>query len=178
MTEMSRPSHDPSRYRSIECPEERAIAIAITAHQGQRDKKGEPFIYHLLRVMLAVHGSALRQVALLHDLLEDTCWTASDLILAGFSPDVIRAIELLTRDSNETYCEYMVRLSQNKLAKASKLADIQDNYRLDRVAFRPDHAAEDAHRISRYILSHDFLLDRFSESEYRDRMQAYDDTSL
>lgn len=178
MTEMSRPSHDPSRYRSIECPEERAIAIAITAHQGQRDKKGEPFIYHLLRVMLAVHGSALRQVALLHDLLEDTCWTTSDLILAGFSPDVIRAIELLTRDSNETYCEYMVRLSQNKLAKASKLADIQDNYRLDRVAFRPDHAAEDAHRISRYILSHDFLLDRFSESEYRDRMQAYDDTSL
>jgi len=175
MTEMSRPSHDPGRYRSIECPEERAIAIAVAAHQGQRDKKGEPFIYHLLRVMLTVHGSALRQVALLHDLLEDTYWTASDLVAAGFSPDVIRAIELLTRDPNETYCEYMVRLSKNTLAKASKLADIQDNYRLDRVAFRPTHVVEDAHRISRYVLSHDFLLDRISESEYRNRIQAYDD---
>ncbi len=73
---MTTPSLDPNQFRSIECPEERAIAIAVAAHQGQRDKAGEPYIYHLFRVMLAVHGSSFRQVAVLHDLLEDTTWTA------------------------------------------------------------------------------------------------------
>lgn len=174
---MTAPSVDPSRFRSIESPEERAIAIAIAAHQGQRDKAGEPYIYHLFRVMLAVHGSSLRQVAVLHDLLEDTAWTAGDLKLAGLAQDVILAIELLTRKPTDTYTDYVVRLAQNKLAKASKIADLNDNYRLERVAFRAGHETEDSHRIARYIMTHDFLLERIAEADYRERMRAYEEQS-
>lgn len=169
---MTQHGTDPSRYRSIECPEERAIAIAVAAHSGQRDKAGEPYLYHLLRVMLSVEGSSLRQVALLHDLLEDTEWTAGDLKLAGMSQSVIEALELLTHKSTDSYADYVVRLSRNSLAKASKLADLNDNYRLSRVAFRDGHHEEDSRRISRYILSHNFLMERISEKEYRERMAA------
>jgi hypothetical protein len=172
---MTSPLSDPSRYRSIQCPEERAMAIAVAAHQGQRDKAGEPFIYHLFRVMLSVEGAALRQVALLHDLLEDTTWTAGDLSLAGLSQEVIQAIELLTRQPSDSYTDYVVRLSKNTYAKASKIADLNDNYRLDRVAFRAGHETEDSQRIARYILSHDYLYGRMHEAAYRERMKAYED---
>jgi hypothetical protein len=172
---MTTPIIDPDRFRSIESPEERAIAIAVAAHQGQRDKAGEPYIYHLLRVMLSVEGSAQKQVALLHDLLEDTPWTAGDLKIAGISQTVIEALELLTHKKTDSYADYVVRLSRNLLAKTSKLADLNDNYRLNRVAFRNGHHEEDSRRIARYILSHDFLTDRISEKEYRERMQAVED---
>ncbi len=69
-----------------------------------------------------------------------------DLKLAGLAQDVIQAIELLTRMPTDTYTDYVVRLAQNKLAKASKIADLNDNYRLDRVAFRAGHETEDSHR--------------------------------
>lgn len=175
---MTSPNLAPDRYQRIASPEERAIAIAIAAHQGQQDKAGSPFVYHLLRVMLGVEGSSFRQVAILHDLIEDTAWSADDLKQSGFSPEVIDAIVLLTRSPSDSYTDYVCRLSQNELAKAAKLADLSDNYRLDRVAFRPDHTLEDSHRIARYILSHDFLKGRISESEYRQRMQPHEEQDI
>ena len=32
----------------------RAVAVAMTAHQGQTDKAGQPYALHVMRVMLAV----------------------------------------------------------------------------------------------------------------------------
>ena len=51
---------------------ERAIAIAATAHAGQKDKGGHPYILHPLRVMLALQKEDERIVAVLHDVVEDT----------------------------------------------------------------------------------------------------------
>jgi len=50
---------------------ERAVAIAAQAHAGQRDKAGEPYILHPLRVMLRMATDELQIVAVLHDVLED-----------------------------------------------------------------------------------------------------------
>ena len=46
---------------------ERAIAIAATAHEGQVDKGGTPYILHPLKVMLRVNTLEERIVAVLHD---------------------------------------------------------------------------------------------------------------
>ena len=162
---------NPESYRCIANIEERALQIAVDAHRGQIDKQGLPFIHHLLRVMLAVEGSDEKQVAVLHDLLEDTAWTQADLIQAGFSQRVIDAIALLTRDESVPYSDYVVRLAHNALAVTAKLADLNDNYRLSRVAFREQHASEDMHRIARYILSYDFLCGRITQETYLLRMQ-------
>ncbi len=169
-------NHSPTvDFSRIESPEERAIAIASEAHRGQLDKHGQPFIYHLLRVMLSTQGAALRQVAVLHDLIEDTSWTLDQLSSVGFPPDVINAVALLTREPSTRYSEYVIRLAQNPLARQSKIADLNDNYRLDRVALRPNYESEDMSRIGRYILSHDFLLGRITEEEYRRRIDPFDD---
>ena len=48
---------------------ERAIEITARAHRGQRDKAGEPFILHPLRVMLACSTGPGRIVAVLHDVV-------------------------------------------------------------------------------------------------------------
>ena len=168
--------HSPTvDFSGIESPEERAIAIASEAHRGQLDKHGQPFIYHLLRVMLSTQGAALRQVAVLHDLIEDTAWTLEQLSSVGFTPDVINAVALLTREPTTSYSDYVIRLAQDPLARQSKIADLNDNYRLDRVALRRDHESEDMARIARYILSHDFLLGRITEEEYRNRIGPFDD---
>lgn len=49
-----------------------AIALASEAHQHQKDKLGEPYILHPIRVMMRCDTDEERIVAILHDVLEDT----------------------------------------------------------------------------------------------------------
>lgn len=149
---------------------EQALRLAMHYHAGQRDKRGDCYMLHLMRVMLACSTPDAMQVAVLHDVLEDTSATPEELRGSGIATHVVEAISLLTKPESISYAQYIVQLSENELAKQVKLADIHDNYRLDRVAFRQDHAIEDRQRIQRYILAHDFLIGRIGRSEFLDRM--------
>ena len=63
---------------------ETAIEIAARAHAGQVDKAGVPYIFHPLRLMLAVTTPFERMAAVLHDTVEDTDISLADLREAGF----------------------------------------------------------------------------------------------
>jgi hypothetical protein len=145
---------------------ERAIALAVHFHKGQRDKSGVPYLLHLFRIALQTQDPIAQQAALLHDLIEDTEATVDDMVSAGICPEAIEAIALLTHDLRESYADYVVRIKNNPWAKQVKLLDLHDNYRLDRVAYRADHVQEDAIRIQRYILSKQFLCDEISKEDY------------
>lgn len=106
-----------------------AISLAALAHDGQLDKSGEPYILHCLRVMLAQKTEDARIVGVLHDLLEDTDWTAEGLLALGFSNEIVQAIEVLTRSEGEPYYRYIERVIGNELALAVKRADVRDNLR-------------------------------------------------
>jgi GTP diphosphokinase / guanosine-3',5'-bis(diphosphate) 3'-diphosphatase len=80
---------------------DRAIQIAVTAHAGQIDKGGEPYILHPLRVMLRMRNEEERIAAVLHDVVEDSDSTFESLIAEGFSPNVICALEALTKRPGE-----------------------------------------------------------------------------
>lgn len=153
---------------------ETAIRIAVLAHQGQRDKSGQPYVLHVLRVMLSTHSSLAKQAAVLHDTVEDTSTTQSDLEQSGIASEALDAIRLLTHNDGSSYADYVCRLKPNPLAREVKLADLNDNYRLDRVAYRADHAADDARRIQKYILTRQYLCDEITEEEYRSRMLTID----
>lgn len=56
----------------IASPLEKAIELATRFHRGQRDKKGEAYILHPLRMMLQSEDPLVQQAAILHDVLEDT----------------------------------------------------------------------------------------------------------
>jgi (p)ppGpp synthase/HD superfamily hydrolase len=149
---------------------ERAIALAVRYHTGQRDKANQPYLLHLFRVMQEVQGPIAKQAAILHDFIEDVGGTLVQLEREGIDREAIDAIALLTHDTTMSYGEYVLRLSQNATAKQVKIADLNDNYRLDRVALRAEYRAEDTQRIERYILSFQFLQGALPESEYRKRM--------
>jgi len=112
---------------------EQAISIASLAHQGQLDKGGEPYILHPLRVMMKLKDEKQRIVAVLHDVIEDTKVTDMNLIIQGLEIDLINVILTLTRNKNESYDEYINRISKDEFAIQVKLADLEDNMDMSRL---------------------------------------------
>ena len=104
-----------------------AIHIALCEHAGQRDKQGEPYILHVLRVMLAGRTEDERVVGALHDVVEDSQYTFDSLSLAGFPAHIIAAVDALSRRETESYAAYIERVADNPIATAVKLADLNDN---------------------------------------------------
>lgn len=147
-----------------------ALALVVAKFHGVTDKMGQPYVLHCLRVMLGVSGSFAQQVAVMHDLVEDTDVTLDDLKNLKFPEEVIAAIQLVTHIRSDTYADYVVQIRANELARQVKIADLHDNYSLARVAYRERHNAEDAGRIQRYILSYQFLTDAIDEACYRLQM--------
>ena len=110
-----------------------AIIISTRAHDRQYDKAGKPYIFHPLRVMMNVESMDAKIVAVLHDIIEDTNLTVYDLVMEGFSNEIIDAIECLTKRENEDYMDFIRRCKTNDIVKIVKLADIEDNSDLSRI---------------------------------------------
>jgi (p)ppGpp synthase/HD superfamily hydrolase len=149
---------------------EKALLIAAKAHEGQKDKQGQPYILHPLRAMMSVEGAEAQIVAVLHDVIEDTSVTADDLRKAGFSEKVVAAVLCVTHPKDEPYTDYVVRCKGNDIARQVKLADLKDNARLDRMIFRPQRVESDMARLCKYVLSYKFLTDQITEQQYRTLM--------
>lgn len=150
---------------------EKAVEIAAKAHAGVRDKQGQPYLLHPLRVMLSVEDGDARIVAVLHDVVEDTDVTVSDLRAEGFSESVLQALALVTHnDKSVPYCEYVIRAKGNPISRQVKLSDLKDNASLNRILMRGDQLKADGQRIQKYLLSYRFLTDQIGEDEYRSLM--------
>lgn len=106
---------------------EDCIHLATVAHRGQKDKAGEPYILHPLRVMLTFSTNIERAAAVLHDVIEDTLVTLEDLHDLGLDPIARDAIEAVTRRPAEVYREFIARAGRDPISRAVKIADIMDN---------------------------------------------------
>jgi (p)ppGpp synthase/HD superfamily hydrolase len=111
-----------------------AIALATSAHDGQVDKSGRPYIGHPLRVMASVTGEHAQMAAVLHDVIEDTPVTASDLLSRGCPSEVVDAVVALSHLPDEPQSDYLRRVAANPLALTVKRADIADNLSPGRMA--------------------------------------------
>lgn len=112
---------------------ERAIEIAANAHAGQFDKAGQPYILHPLRVMLRVTSAHERMAAVLHDVVEDTPVSLQQLVAEGFAPEVIAAVEALTKHPGESRIDAARRAAADPVARQVKLADNAENMDLSRI---------------------------------------------
>jgi (p)ppGpp synthase/HD superfamily hydrolase len=127
---------------------ERAIEIAVQAHHGQRDRNGLPYLLHPLRVMCRVETIPQKIVAVLHDVVEDTAWTFADLEREGFSAEILKALDCVTKREGEPYEEFVGRSAADPLARRVKVADLEDNMDIRRgTGVTP----EDADRLRRYL---------------------------
>lgn len=113
---------------------ETALQIALNAHYGQTDKCGEPYILHPLYVMSRMDTEDGQVVAILHDVVEDTDITLSELISYGLTPLQAEALDLLTHRKGVPYMEYIDKLISNDVAREVKIADLQHNMDDDRFA--------------------------------------------
>lgn len=126
---------------------DKAIQIAITAHNGQVDKANQPYILHPLRVMLSLEMEKERIVGVLHDVIEDTNITYKYLKCEGFDDEILEAIKSVTRYGDETYDEFINRVKLNPIAIKVKLADLEDNMKIDRI---PNPTEKDYQRVEKY----------------------------
>lgn len=129
---------------------EKAISIALEAHAGQVDKYGQPYIFHVMRVMNEGETQDEKIAGVLHDIIEDSDWTLEALSKEGFSELIIETIGLLTKAEGEDYLNYVKRLSDHPLAKKIKLRDLKDNMDIRRM---DEIREKDIERLNRYLLA-------------------------
>jgi (p)ppGpp synthase/HD superfamily hydrolase len=109
-----------------------AKKIAKKAHAGQTDRAGVDYIKHVQAVAKGVSGKA-EIVAWLHDVLEDSHFTESDLKKAGISDEILKAVIAITKIEGEDYNSYLKRVKANKLARIVKISDMKHNMDLSRL---------------------------------------------
>lgn len=127
----------------------RMLVLATTAHAGQYDKGGKPYILHPLKVMhyLKSEDEELQCTALGHDTIEDTDTTEDDLRAAGMSERVIEGIVILTKVDGESYDEYKARVLTSVDAMKVKMADLRHNTDIRRLK---GVTAKDIARMAKY----------------------------
>lgn len=125
-----------------------AILLAVTAHKGQLDAAGLPYILHALRVGAAGKTGLENVVGFLHDTIEDTP-IGVNTIIKTFGLEVADAVKGLTRawrhgpaggcfyyfkkpdntipHEKETYNEFILRCMENPVSRRVKIYDIADN---------------------------------------------------
>ena len=126
---------------------EKAIEIAVEAHRDDVDKAGQPYILHPLTLMLQFHDLDAMIAAVLHDTVEDSNVTLARLEGEGFSEAIVAAVDALTRREEESYEEFISRLSSNSLARRVKLADLEYNMDLRRIQ---SLSSRDLERVEKY----------------------------
>ena len=132
----------------------KAYEIANKAHLGQVDKVGEDYIKHPEKVASFVKTDEEKAVAYLHDVIEDTELTLEDLYKYGFSEEVLKAADVITKKKGQDYQTYLNFVKENKLARVVKLADLRHNSDLTRLI---NITEKDIERKEKYQKAIDFL---------------------
>ena len=104
----------------------KAMKIAYSAHHGQVDKGGLPYIFHPYHLAEQMDDEISCCAALLHDVVEDTDVTLEELA-QEFPKAVIDVLKLLTHKEDVPYFDYVRAIKANPIAVRIKLADIAHN---------------------------------------------------
>lgn len=105
---------------------ESAIRLAAKVHKGQLDRFGKPYILHVMRVMMRGHDLEEQVLGALHDILERSTLTLTDITKKDYPPRVVKALDHITRREDEDYEGYIERVMQDGLAMRVKVHDLAD----------------------------------------------------
>lgn len=127
---------------------EDAIVLAVQAHRGQKDKAGQDYILHPLRLMVKMDAEVAMMAAVLHDVVEDPSFTFDDLRNEGCPDEVIGVLDRLTQRTGEEYADYIARVRTDPTARKIKFADLEDNLNVLRLS----HVTpRDVERLNKYL---------------------------
>ena len=98
-------------------------------------------------------------VAVLHDILEDTATSVTDLRLLGFDENIIHVVLAVTKQDGESRFQAVQRTVKNPIACEVKLADLRDNMDLSRL---PKISAKDLIRYKQYQKVQEILREAYA----------------
>jgi (p)ppGpp synthase/HD superfamily hydrolase len=101
---------------------------------------------------------SLTVISLLHDLIEDTDWTADDL-RKEFPDHIVDAVVALTKVDGISYDDYIDGVMANELATYVKLSDLKDNMDVTRL---PELGDYEIKRLKKYHKTFKKLSDKIS----------------
>jgi len=109
---------------------------------------------------------------LLHDVLEDTPYTADQLVKKGFSKEVIQAVQLLTKNKALSYADNIKNIisSGNPLAMMVKYSDNYMNFTGDKSHWDSKRAE---HSNKKYLASLNMLGDVLGVQHHISEDTAY-----
>ncbi len=125
---------------------ERSLKLVEYLFRNKKDKEGEPYINHLLRVSNKLSNSNTKVAGLLHDTVEDTKVTFDDLKQLGFNDEIIKLVKLVTNDKTnivlskkawlENYHNKITKILESNNVEAIKLkySDMSDNFNQERLS--------------------------------------------
>ena len=122
----------------------KALRLCFDSHKEQVDKTGLPYVFHPFHLAEQMDDEISTVCALLHDVVEDTELTLSDIKEMGFPDEVVEVLSLLTHESNLPYMDYVKKLSVNPIATKIKIADLTHNNDLTRLDVIDDYALKRA----------------------------------
>lgn len=133
----------------------KATMIANIFFKDKKDKGGYPYLGHLQYVSNGFDDTNHKVVGLLHDVIEDTVVSKTILKELGFPNNIIDAIDILTRKT-EDYSSYIDSIvnSNNLLAIDVKMKDLEHNMDITRIS---NPTEEDRKRIEKYKKSFEKL---------------------
>ena len=134
---------------------DRALRIAIRAHEGQQDKSGREYVMHPIRVAERCKDTRAKIVALLHDTIEDTDVTIEYLRKEGFPEEIIDAVLSVTKQEGENYEDFVRRAVRNAIGKEVKIADLEDNMDIRRLK---EIKEEYVDRLRKYLRAWQYLI--------------------
>lgn len=134
---------------------DRALYIVANGHEGQRDKTGKAYFLHPMRVAMRCSTDEQRLVALLHDIIEDTRYTAKDLSYL-FPKNIVNAILSVTNREGESYEAFVARAKKNTIGRVVKLHDLEDNLDVLRLTELDDRMMA---RYNKYLRARRLLLE-------------------
>jgi hypothetical protein len=114
-----------------------ALDLVMREQKDQKDKAGNPYIFHLLGVARQATTDDEFIVGLLHDFVEDgkkgTREDRLKIIYDNFGQVIGDAIEALSMKDDEDREAYIHRVAGNALAKAVKYHDLANNMDQERL---------------------------------------------
>ena len=134
------------KFRVCKSSFQLALQIAQKAHAGQVDKAGKDYILHPMTVASYMDTDIEKTIAYLHDVLEDTDVTV-DALRKIFPNEIVDTLITLTHRKDESYFEYIQRVSKSKLAKKVKVADLLHNLDITRIK---EPTKQDYERLEKY----------------------------
>lgn len=160
--------------------------------KDKKDRGGHPYIQHLDYVLDKMYQECEREcgldknstlwlfwskcciVGVLHDILEDTDTTISDLYEIGCDDEIVKAVQVLTRDNDKNtisdYIEYVKRVKENPIAKRVKIVDLENNMDITRLTHLNDN---DLERLRKYFYSWKYLRDEISFTRYNNILDPH-----